>query len=62
MKRNVSKYFVIGLLLLLVVFTQISVCFGHSGNILSSWAVTTPTIDGVISPGEWIDADTADLL
>jgi len=60
-KRNVSKYFVIGLLLLLVVFTQISVCFGHSGNILSSWAVTTPTIDGVISPGEWIDADTADF-
>ncbi len=61
MKRNLSQYFVMKFVLLLIVFTQISVCFGHSGNILSSWSVTTPTIDGVISPGEWIDADTSDF-
>jgi hypothetical protein len=34
---------------------------GPSAVTLSAWAATTPTIDGVISAGEWIDAATADF-
>lgn len=36
-------------------------CLAHSGDELSAWAVVTPTIDGVLSAGEWIDADVADF-
>ncbi len=61
MNGNLSKAFIIGVVFVLIVFSQISLCYGHSGDVLSSWAVTTPTIDGVISPGEWIDADIADF-
>ncbi len=61
MNGKLSTAFFIGFVLVLVVFFQIPPCFGHSGDVLSAWAVTTPTIDGVISAGEWIDADTADF-
>lgn len=60
MNGKLSTAFFIGFVVL-VVFFQIPPCFGHSGDVLSAWAVTTPTIDGVISAGEWIDADTADF-
>jgi len=30
----------------------------HSGDVFSAWATVTPTIDGVISIGEWEDADS----
>lgn len=61
MNINSSKTFFIGFLVMLILFSQIRLCFGHSGDILSSWAVITPTIDGVISAVEWIDADVADF-
>jgi len=31
----------------------------HSGDTFEAWATVTPSIDGVISPGEWDDAATA---
>jgi hypothetical protein len=61
MKGNLSTAFLIGLVFILIVCFQVPPAFAHSGDVLSAWAVTTPTIDGVISAGEWIDADTADF-
>lgn len=61
MKPNLLKAFLIGFALVLVVCSQVPSSFAHSGDVLSAWAITTPTIDGVISAGEWIDADTADF-
>lgn len=35
--------------------------FGHSGDVLSAWSVTTPAIDGMITTGEWVDAAVANF-
>ncbi len=35
--------------------------FAHSGDVLSAWSITTPTIDGTISSGEWVDAAVANF-
>jgi len=61
MNRNLSITFLISFVWILIVFSQMPLCSGHSGDVLSAWTVTTPTIDGVISAGEWIDADIADF-
>jgi hypothetical protein len=61
MKKNLKAFFLAGAISLFVTVLHVSLCFGHSGDSLSKWAVTTPTIDGVISPGEWLDADTEDF-
>ena len=41
-----------------IVFFQASTAHGGSGRVLSAWASVTPTIDGVLSSGEWNDADS----
>jgi hypothetical protein len=42
----------------LVAFCPIQCVNGHSSDVFSAWATVTPTIDGVISLGEWDDADS----
>ena len=61
MNITASKLLCFGFLLTLMVFFRGTVCFAHSGDELSAWAIATPSVDGVISPGEWIDADVADF-
>jgi len=56
-----------GIMLTLLLTTMLTLAFniqpleGHSGNVLSAWALITPTIDGVISIGEWDDAATVNF-
>jgi hypothetical protein len=59
-RRSAVKHVLIGVALLLLL-GQASSSLAHSGDILSAWAVITPTIDGTLSAGEWVDADTADF-
>jgi hypothetical protein len=59
LKSAITTMSLVVVLLLLLV--QTSSTLAHSGDILSAWAVVTPTIDGTLSPGEWVDADTADF-
>ena len=61
MKRNLSAFCFVWAAVVFIAVVNVSLCFGHSGDSLSKWAVTTPTIDGLISPGEWVDADTEDF-
>lgn len=49
------------LTLALIALSGVPLSLAHSGDVLSAWAVVTPTIDGTISPGEWVDADVADF-
>jgi hypothetical protein len=44
-----------------IVFKPV-VVFAHSGDILTAWAAVAPTIDGVLSPEEWDDADSESFL
>lgn len=61
MKGNPSTAILTGLVFVLLVCFPVPSSYAHSGDVLSAWAVITPTIDGVISAGEWIDADSADF-
>ena len=50
-----KRIFAASFLALITVF-QTSPSYAHSGDVLSAWSITTPTIDGTLSPGEWADA------
>ncbi len=55
------KSIIVAFLITLVSLVPVSPSFGHSGDVLSAWSVTTPTIDGTISTGEWVDAAVVDF-
>lgn len=67
MKRTIAC--LASLLLMVSVFAA-SIAFevnvapvsAHSGDVLSAWAAVVPTINGVISSGEWDDADSVSFL
>ncbi len=56
-KKSVSLVAALILMLVAIPAGTTGVAFAHSGEvIISSWATTTPVIDGVIGVGEWTDA------
>ena len=58
-KKILISVFSTFFLLVAVEACQMPIVHGHSGDVLSAWAFVTPTIDGVLSPGEWDDAAVA---
>jgi hypothetical protein len=58
--RSWKNVLAISLITIFTIF-QTPPSLGHSGDVLSAWSITTPTIDGVISTGEWVDAAVADF-
>lgn len=61
MSTHPWKSIVAASLVVIATIFPVSPSFGHSGDVLSAWSITTPTIDGVISTGEWVDAAVVDF-
>ena len=54
--KKITSFVTISLILLSTSFVFVPIGKTHSGDTLSAWALKVPTIDGVISSGEWDDA------